>query len=770
MKRILFLTFALLLSVAMYAQSKVSYIRETFDSEEIPEGWITTGEGAENWSIWPTYQAGGDPGEIKLYWRPSFVGTSRLVSPAVNLTGIDEVVFSFKGFLDNYMDVPHQIGIATTSDDGTTWNVAWEDSFSTGNQGQHSFIHNVNTPDVGKDNVKFCIFYTGDSQNMNGWYFDDIEVYTLDELNLSMLDINFPNIVGTEGNKVTFKVQNTGVNTIESFEAQYQIEGKSPVVETFTTNLESTIKADFTFENELSLTPGTYSMTVTILKVNGSDDIASDNMKSMSINAAIGTTQRIPMIEHFSNSNCGPCVYVNQSMNILTENNPGKYTYTKYPIRLFFDGDDYYTEESMAKYTYYNVVGLPQVFFDGVDYGAAAVPTNDFNAEYNRPAYVDIKGSFNMQDSVINVIVDITALVNIPEFKLLASVNEKTTTGNVGANGETEFHHIMMKMLDDEEGTTTSLNVGEVKRFEFTCNLSGTFVEELSDLEVAVWAQDYYTKEVYNSHYMYEYTDVHPYPAQNLQLNGNEDEATIDISWNAPEAGEPVGYNLYVNNELVLENTTEMSYHIDNAAGIYTIIVTALYEDDKTSVGLSEYIQLGEVIYPCDAPTNLNATIEQDAEGYDHNFKVTMSWDATEYAYQYNIYLDGELLDSTTETSYVKGFDEEGEHYFTVTAVCDSGESEQSEAFEFELIGVSVEEMESDIEIYPNPAKDFVKLSANSCQLSTIRIYNHLGILIEETEMNSDEVEINVSEYNSGVYFISIQTENGNLIKKFIIE
>ena len=147
-----------------------------------------------------------------------------------------------------------------------------------------------------------------------------------------------------------------------------------------------------------------------------------------------------------------------------------------------------------------------------------------------------------------------------------------------------------------------------------------------------------------------------------------------------------------------------------------------------------------------------------------------MSWDATEYAYQYNIYLDGELLDSTTETSYVKGFDEEGEHYFTVTAVCDSGESEQSEAFEFELIGVSVEEMESDIEIYPNPARDFVKVSTDNRQQTTVRIYNYLGILIEETEMNSDEVEINVSEYNSGIYFISIQTENGNLIKKFIIE
>ena len=770
MKKSLLLFLALMLSYSLFAQSRASYIRETFDTDEIPSGWTTTGEGAENWSIWPTYQAGGDPGEIKLYWRPSFVGTSRLVSPAVNLTGIDEVVFSFKGFLDNYMDVPHQIGIATTSDDGTTWNVAWQDSFSTGNQGQHSFIHNVNTPDVGKDNVKFCIFYTGDSQNMNGWYFDDIEIYTLDELNLSMLDINFPNIVGTEGNEVTFKVQNTGVNTIESFEAQYQIEGKSPVVETFVTNLESTIKADFTFEKELSLTPGTYSMTVTILKVNGSDDIASDNMKSMSINAAIGTTQRIPMIEHFSNSNCGPCVYVNQSMNILTENNPGKYTYTKYPIRLFFDGDDYYTEESMAKYTYYNVVGLPQVFFDGVDYGAAAVPTNDFNAEYNRPAYVDIKGSFNMQDSVINVIVDITALVNIPEFKLLASVNEKTTTGNVGANGETEFHHIMMKMLDDEEGTTTSLNVGEVKRFEFTCNLLGTFVEELSDLEVAVWAQDYYTKEVYNSHYMYEYTDVHPYPAQNLQLNGNEYEATIDITWETPEAGEPVGYNLYVNNELVLENTTEMSYHIDNAAGIYTIIVTALYEDNKTSIGLAEYIQLGEVVYPCDAPTNLNATIEQDAEGYDYNFKVTMSWDATEYAYQYNIYLDGELLDSTTETSYVKGFDKEGVHHFAVATICPDGESEQSETFEYELIGVSLDEYKNHFKIYPNPANDVVRLSIDNSQQTTVRIYNVMGMMIEEIEINSNETEINVSDYNPGIYYINIQTEEFNVTKKIIVE
>ncbi|MBQ8760204.1 MAG: T9SS type A sorting domain-containing protein [Bacteroidales bacterium] len=772
MKKSLLLALVLMLSCSLFSQSRMTYLKQTFDSEGIPSDWTIMGVAQDNWSIWPTNQAGGDPGEIKLYWRPAFNGTTRLVSPAVNTTGLDEIIFSFKGFLDNYMNVPHQVGIATSSDDGTTWNTVWEESFATPNQGQHSFIQTIDNDDIGKENVRFCIYYTGDSNNMNGWYFDDIEVYTLDELNLSLLSIDFPSIVNIDATEVGFKVQSTGITTVTSFEAQYQVEGREPVVETFSTELESTDKADFVFQTPLTLAPGTYNMNVKILKVNGSDDIASDNEASTSIDAAIGTIQRTPMIEHFSNSNCGPCVYVNQSMGILLENNPGKYTYTKYAARLFFDGDDYYTDESMAKYTYYNVVGLPQVFFDGVDYGAAAVPAADFAAEYNRPAYIDIKGSFNMQDSVINVIVDVTALVNIPEFRLLASVNEKTTTGNVGANGETEFHHIMLDMLDDEEGTATSLNVGEVKRFEFTSNLSGTFVEELNDLEVAVWAQDYYSKEVYNSHYMYEYTDAHPHPIQNLNIEGSDEDATVDVTWDAPEAGAPIGYNLYVNNELVLENTTEMSYHIDNAAGIYTIIVAALYENDMTSIGVADHIVIGDDVFPCFAPTNPKAEVEQDAAGYEHSFKVTLSWDTVDNAKEYVIYIDDEIPVNTTETSYIVGYDEEGTHEFKVATICEAGISEPSETVAFELIGVSIEEHETSLSIYPNPAKDNLVINTDM-NIKEINIYNVVGINVYQqssTSVDNCPMTIDISSYNAGVYFIKVNTDKGEFIKQFIKE
>ena len=81
-----------------------------------------------------------------------------------------------------------------------------------------------------------------------------------------------------------------------------------------------------------------------------------------------------------------------------------------------------------------------------------------------------------------------------------------------------------------------------------------------------------------------------------------------------------------------------------------------------------------------------------------------------------------------------------------------------------------VELNDEQFEIYPNPARDFVKLSAISRQSSVVRIYNTLGMLVDEFEMNSDEIEINVSDYKSGVYFVEVSTINGSVIKKFIIE
>ena len=43
-------------------------------------------------------------------------------------------------------------------------------------------------------------------------------------------------------------------------------------------------------------------------------------------------------------------------------------------------------------------------------------------------------------------------------------------------------------------------------------------------------------------------------------------------------------------------------------------------------------------------------------------------------------------------------------------------------------------------------------------------------MLVEEIEMNSGEIEINVSDYKSGIYFINISNEEYNVTKKIVVE
>ena len=43
-------------------------------------------------------------------------------------------------------------------------------------------------------------------------------------------------------------------------------------------------------------------------------------------------------------------------------------------------------------------------------------------------------------------------------------------------------------------------------------------------------------------------------------------------------------------------------------------------------------------------------------------------------------------------------------------------------------------------------------------------------MMVEEIEVNVNEAEINISGYNRGIYFFNIETANGNLVKKVVIE
>ena len=579
MKKLFLLVLPLFFSMVLQGQNRALLLSESFDGSSIPSGWSIAGMGQNNWSISETRNAGGEKNELMLQHNPTFIGTSRFVSPAIDLTGKSNVVVSFKHYLDNYSG-SHTLGIATTSDGGVTWNDAWTETYNA--DGRHEVRQLVETSDIGQAHVQFCIYYSGNCLNIDYWYFDDIVIYNLEDTDGDLDAIEVPDLVTVGYNAVSFRLINKGSNVITSLEASYQFEGHEVVTETFETNMEPLAAETFTFATPTFLEADNYLLTVNLLKVNGAtDDDPENNALSKTVSVNISLTERIPMIEHFSASTCGPCVNVNNLMLQFTQNNLGKFTYTKYPENFPGNGDPYYYPEVGVRDNYYNVPWVPYVLLDGVPQDGA-LTQDAFDAELEKQALAEIRGAFDVEGNHIIVTADLMAYAKLENVIAYVTVNEKTTTGNVGTNGETSFHHILMKMLPNASGNPLTINAGEYERLEFDVDLSSTHVEEMNDLEVAVWLQQYNTKDVYNSHFLYEYT-THPYPVENLLLSANGN--TVTATWEAPTAGSPTGYNVMVNGELVVENQPALTYTFTPIENDYNIVeVCAVYEGEKTSV------------------------------------------------------------------------------------------------------------------------------------------------------------------------------------------
>ena len=73
------------------------------------------------------------------------------------------------------------------------------------------------------------------------------------------------------------------------------------------------------------------------------------------------------------------------------------------------------------------------------------------------------------------------------------------------------------------------------------------------------------------------------------------------------------------------------------------------------------------------------------------------------------------------------------------------------------------------LNIYPNPVEDKLFL-ATEIHIEEIAIYDIYGrhtISQQANETRSQQV-IDVDDLNSGVYFVKIKTDDGNIVKRFI--
>ncbi len=78
----------------------------------------------------------------------------------------------------------------------------------------------------------------------------------------------------------------------------------------------------------------------------------------------------------------------------------------------------------------------------------------------------------------------------------------------------------------------------------------------------------------------------------------------------------------------------------------------------------------------------------------------------------------------------------------------------------------------SEISIYPNPFSQKITLTIlkNNSFIKSISIYDLNGKLVLEKEYNSNTINVNLNQYNNGIYFVKIIDNNGNVTAQKIIK
>ncbi|HEX8269708.1 MAG TPA: T9SS type A sorting domain-containing protein, partial [Flavobacterium sp.] len=94
------------------------------------------------------------------------------------------------------------------------------------------------------------------------------------------------------------------------------------------------------------------------------------------------------------------------------------------------------------------------------------------------------------------------------------------------------------------------------------------------------------------------------------------------------------------------------------------------------------------------------------------------------------------------------------------------------------FVGKSAEEKEehqviangNEISIAPNPGTNLVQVTSENSLITDIHVYNLQGRLIFAQKASASFVDLNVSSLASGIYVVTIQTEDGKVFNKKLMK
>ncbi len=86
-----------------------------------------------------------------------------------------------------------------------------------------------------------------------------------------------------------------------------------------------------------------------------------------------------------------------------------------------------------------------------------------------------------------------------------------------------------------------------------------------------------------------------------------------------------------------------------------------------------------------------------------------------------------------------------------------------------DLVGSVNKQLSNLASLYPNPAREQIQIDINQAIPSSFKVYNSKSELMLSQNVTSTNVTLDLTSFNSGTYFILVETNKGQVFKKFVV-
>lgn len=239
------------------------------------------------------------------------------------------------------------------------------------------------------------------------------------------------------------------------------------------------------------------------------------------------------------------------------------------------------------------------------------------------------------------------------------------------------------------------------------------------------------------------------------------------LGWEMPPGSNPSSFNIYRDGELIA-NITEYGFCEYNVMPEveYCYHVTAVYES-------GESMPTPELCITVPTPANLEPYDLEAIIHYPNDFDVTLIWEEPTSCLipdGYNIYRNYVQINDSlaTELNYIDEALIPDYYDYYVTAVYYFGESDPSNSAQALLSGID-DLGTKQYNIFPNPARSLLNIQSDF-KVKSVQMYDNKGQIIFAENPNQKNIQIDVSQFEPGIYFMQLEIEEKTILRKIIVE